>query len=586
MLRGFRWQFLVLVMALILFGASLANRLSMQSALSTPSADIPTDTAPTTPPTTIPTPLPTAAVVSEPLAQPAAIPTFREAVIGKITRLNPILTTPESIEHDITSLIFEGLTRINAYGEPVPALAQNWLISSDGLEYIVRLRTDVLWQDGLPFTAADVIYTVGLLQSPDYPGDPALGAFWRTVEVQLLDSDLIRFRLTQSLGRFLDMLQIGILPEHALRGTTAAQIISHPFNLSPIGTGPYQLEAIESSDSSSISGVSLRTAPTFRQRPEGQTGYAVERLRFQTYGSFDAALSALQAGQVDGLAARNMLETQILLAQPGVNPHTAIRPVVGAVIFNWANESTRFFREQRIRVALQTGLNRAPIIIRHLSGLAVPANSPLVPGSWAYLDDLPWPVPDTATARTLLEAALSPRPGSNSTPLPSGPLSFTLLTPDDPALVGVAQEITAQWSQMNVNATVVPANATDYRARLESGDFGAALVELSLEGSADPDIYQFWDADQYPDGKNYGGIDDRRTAEELERARREPSGINRIVRYQEFQRDFTTRAIALPLYYPLYVYATSSTIRGVQLGYIAMPSSRFLNIRDWTVMAG
>lgn len=584
MLRGFRWQFLVLVMALILFGASLANRLAMQPVAPTPPPATPTDAASTTTPTEIPTPLPT--VAGEPFALPAVIPTFREALIGQITRLNPILTTPESVEHDLTSLIFEGLTRINAYGEPVPALAQNWLISSDGLEYIVRLRTDVLWQDGLPFSAADVIYTVGLLQAPDFPGDPALGAFWRTVEVQLLDSDLIRFRLTQSLGRFLDMLQIGILPEHALRGTTAAQIAAHPFNLSPIGTGPYQLEAVESSDSSSITGVSLRVAPTFRQRPEGQSGYAVERLRFQVYGSFDAALGALQAGQIDGLAARNTLETQVMLTQQGINPHTAIRPVVGAVIFNWANDSTPFFREQRVRVALQTGLDRAPIIIRHLSGLAVTANSPLAPGSWAYLDDLSWPMTDIATARTLLEAALTPRPGSNSTPPPSGPLSFTLLTPDDPALVGVAQEIAAQWSQMNVNATVIPASATDYQVRLENGDFGAALVELSLEGSADPDIYQFWDADQYPDGKNYGGIDDRRTAEELERARREPSGINRIMRYEEFQRDFVTRAIALPLYYPLYVYATAPTVGGVQLGYVAVPSSRFLNIRDWTVMAG
>jgi peptide/nickel transport system substrate-binding protein len=522
----------------------------------------------------------------EPLAQPAIIPTFREALIGQITRLNPILTTPESVEHDITSMVFEGLTRINAYGEPVPALAQNWLISSDGLEYIVRLRTDVLWQDGLPFSAADVIYTVGLLQSPDFPGDPALGAFWRTVEVQLLDTDLIRFRLTQSLGRFLDMLQIGILPEHALRGTTAGQIAAHPFNLSPIGTGPYQLEAIESSDSSSITGVSLRVAPTFRQRPEGQSGYTVERLRFQVYGSFDAALSALQSGQVDGLAGRNTKETQALLAQQGINLHTAIRPIVGVVIFNWASDNTRFFREQRVRVALQTGLDRSPIIIRHLSGLAVTANSPLAPGSWAYLHDLSWPTPDIAAARTLLEAALTPRPGGDATPPPTGPLSFTLLTPDDPALVGVAQEIAAQWSQMNVNAIVAPANATDYQARLESGDFGAALVELSLEGSADPDIYQFWDADQYPDGKNYGGIDDRRTAEELERARREPSGINRIMRYHEFQRDFVARAIALPLYYPLYVYATSRAVGSVQLGYVAVPSSRFLNIRDWTVMAG
>ncbi len=68
----------------------------------------------------------------------------------------------------------------------------------------------MLWQDGVPFTAADVIYTMSLLRSPDFPGDPELGAFWRTVETEQLGDNLIRFRLAQPLGNFLDRLQIGI----------------------------------------------------------------------------------------------------------------------------------------------------------------------------------------------------------------------------------------------------------------------------------------------------------------------------------------------------------------------------------------
>jgi hypothetical protein len=106
-----------------------------------------------------------------------------------------------------------------------------------------------------------------------------------------------------------------------------------------------------------------------------------------------------------------------------------------------------------------------------------------------------------------------------------------------------------------------------------------------MGGSADPDVYQFWDADQYPDGKNYGGVDDIRIAEELERARSDPSGINRIIRYQVFQRDFIARAIAIPLYYPLYTYITAAQVDGVQLGFVASPSSRFYTIGDWTLSA-
>src|SRR5690606_13016599 len=167
-------------------------------------------------------------------------------------------------ESDITALIFEGLTRMNAYGEPEPNLAQSWVISSDGLEYIVTLRSDVLWQDGVPFTAADVDFTMSILRAPDFPGDPQLGTFWRTVEAEVLGDHLVRFRLTQPLGSFLDKLRIGILPAHALLGTSAAQLVGHPFNLSPIGTGPYQLEALRTNSGDRIAQIDLRAAPVYQ----------------------------------------------------------------------------------------------------------------------------------------------------------------------------------------------------------------------------------------------------------------------------------------------------------------------------------
>src|SRR4051812_36153837 len=238
MLRGYRWQLLALLLSAVLFAVSLSLRSSDQPTPSVP----PTITAAATnanatatpdniviPPTAIPD------VQAAPTVAPASINgSYREALVGKIQRLNPLLTQLNPVDRDITSLIFEGLTKTDSYGEPVPDLAERWLISSDGLEYVMFLRQDVLWQDGVQFNAADVMYTMSLLRSPDFPGDPALGSFWRTVETEQLGDYLIRFTLAQPLGNFLDRLQIGILPEHALSGTTAAQIAAHPFNLTPI----------------------------------------------------------------------------------------------------------------------------------------------------------------------------------------------------------------------------------------------------------------------------------------------------------------------------------------------------------------
>lgn len=529
-------------------------------------------------------------------APSGGIVTFREGLVGGLQRLNPLIAALNPVDQDMTSLIFEGLTRANLYGEPEPALARAWVVSSDGLEYVFTLRDDIRWQDGVPFTSLDVAYTMSLLRAPDYPGPANVREFWRTVETEILGEHLVRFRLTQPLGTFLDQLQIGILPEHALRGTGAAQLAAHPFNLTPIGTGPYQLERIAIDPSGVPTQIDLRVAPIYRQRISADDTYQIDRLSFVLFADFDAALRALGNGEIDGLAARTQVERQRLadLANSGapVDLHTQIAPVLGAIIFNWQREETRFFREQRVRVALQIGLDRSSVIERNLVNMAVEASSPLLPSSWAYLPDLPWPAFDPVAARAQLDAVnLRLEGADDATPVPEGEatppastalFAFRLLVPDEPALVQLAQEIAAQWSQLNLAVTVEAVNLETYRTRLQTGDFDAALVEYALIGSADPDVYNFWHQGQFvPDGDNYGGADDRRISELLEAARRDPNGINRIESYREFQREFVERAIAIPLYYPLFTYATGRDFAGIQLGALGKPADRLAGLAGW-----
>lgn len=599
MLRGFRWQLIALLLAAALFVIGLVVRSSDAP------APAPTATA------TIggeeagiaalpsPTPNPTSPPLQVTLTTDGG--TYREALIGTVQRLNPLFANLNPVDRDITALIFEGLTKTDAFGEPIPALAQSWVISADGLEYIFTLRQDVLWQDGIPFTAADVAYTMSVLRSPTFPGNSELGAFWRTVETDQLGDYLIRFRLTQPLGTFLDRLTIGILPEHALRGTTADALATHPFNLAPIGTGAYQLDSIHA-DSQRITGVELRLAPVYRQRPEGQTGvYALDRVSFTLYDSFQSAYDALAGGAVEGLAARDWNERaplfQLTLNQTNLIANNSIEPTLGAIIFNWVADDSRFLREQRVRVALDTGLDRSSVLDRSMSNAAIRADSPMILGSWAYSPEVAPPAYDPTTARALLQQAFerlerlngSAESTAEATAAPEGTVesaalfTFSILTPDDPALVRLTNEIATQWSQLGLNISIDAVDHATYDERLRAHDFDAALVEYALGDSADPDVYAFWHQGQYPDGLNYGGADDRRISELLERGRREPYGINRLQDYRAFQNIFVERAIAIPLYYPVYTFVTRSNVTGVQLGYLGTPADRFRNIADWNV---
>src|SRR5258706_5722509 len=154
MLKGYRGPALALMAAIILLVLVISTRPTEPSpSVSSTPPSLPTNT-----------PLPTLAPVSTIPFQRLDTASLHEAFVGCIKKLNPLLAGYNQADLDVSSLIFEGLTTTNEYGAAVPDLASSWTISNDGLVYAVKLRSDVLWQDGVPFTSADVLFTVGLMQ--------------------------------------------------------------------------------------------------------------------------------------------------------------------------------------------------------------------------------------------------------------------------------------------------------------------------------------------------------------------------------------------------------------------------------------
>ncbi len=621
MLKGLRWPLLALVFAGSLLILAVLTRPD-QSADTDPTPAVAAATEPATPtpaPAVEPPSNSTPAVEVQPLPpDESPLPPENilvEALIGEIRKLNPLLATNNPVDRDITSLIFEGLTSTNDYGEIIPDLAKSWTVSPDGLEYIFVLRDDVLWQDGIPFTAEDVALTMNIMADPLFPGAVSLNEFWRTVEVDVLDTSMIRFRLTQPLASFPDQLRIGIIPAHVFEGMPIDQLERHPFNLAPIGTGPYQVETLTAS-AGQIDGIQLRVAPVYRQRPEGTEGYQLDRIVFRTYPTAEAALDAYRRGEVNSISTIPY-NLQVAADQiPGLSLYTAVEPHVGVLIYNW-ERNARYVRNPRARLALAHAIDRVTLVTKYLSGRAIPADSPLLPGSWAYEPGISWPVYDPDLAKALLETAMTsaaptetapsaeeettveatetPAEGEATpeTPAEAAPTEeptsappedssrLTILVSDDPALVDLAKDIASGWKELGLPIRVKSVDAGTLHAQLEAGEFDIALVELSFEPSADPDPYVFWHQGQYGSGQNFGGMDDRRISEALEMARRDPTGVNRVIHYHEFQELFAERVPALVLYYPLYLYAADSRLEGIQLGFLSSSSDRFRHIQAW-----
>lgn len=583
MLRGCRWQFLLFLLAGLSLAASLVWRQSLGSSPDQGNdGPVPTSTVAVATADIVPT----ATDTIEPDGG-FGIPTFREGLVGSLTQLNPLLAAPGSLEAEVSGLIFEGLTGLNGLGEPVPNLAAGVTVTSGGLEYVVTLRDDALWQDGVPLTATDVKFTISLLQARDSPADPALARFWRTVEVDVLAAKVLRFRLSQPLGSFLDRLTLPILPWHALQGTTTARLLEHPFNRSPIGTGRWQLEALRLGENGEAGQVDLRLAPAWQGRGEGTNVPAGSRLRLELFRTFDEALRALAGGMIDGLAARTMQQQGAMLALADQRPlHLAFSTDqrVGMLIFNWQGEAGNFFRDQRVRLALASSMDREAVVGQTLGNRAVIANSPLWPGAWAWTEEPAWPEEDLDAARWLLQTARA-REDSDESGV-GGAVAFRVLTYEDAVLEAVLQAFAGQWARVGIEATIEALPQLAYRQALLDGDFDAALVEYSAGHSTDPDVYAFWHVGQYPGGLNFGGVDDRRLSELLERARREPWSVNRAALYREMQETFAERVIAIPLYHPVVIYATGPEVGGVQLDRTGISASRFESLEIWPARPG
>ena len=565
MFRGFRWQLVIFIFALLICAAAALFRASRVA-------------QPKPTPESKPVVQATASATAIPATFEPALPSvhrYREGLVGAVQRLNPLFAHLNSPDRDISSLIFEGLFAINDYGEPVPRLAAELIISSDGLDYVVRLRDDILWQDGIPFGEDDVMYTAALLSDRRYAEISPAGAFWASVETQRLDANLLRFRLAQPYSDFPAMLTFGILPEHALRGSDIDQLAGHPFNLSPIGTGPYQLAVIESSDGKTISSVKLALAPAFWQRPEAQSGYLLRELHFDFYPDLAAALAAFAAGNLDAVAA---IEAGGNEPPPNSQVYRQVESSLGILIFNW---QTQPFEERRVRQAMSLSLDAPALIQAHFGTSATYADSPYSPGSAIYLPQPFWTIHDLERALELMgaaetEAAADDVDDDSADEKPVA--AFRLLAPDRAPLPALAHDMAAAWGTLGLDFVIEPLDAADLLERLQAGQFDAAIITQRI--GAGMDLFRFWHPAQ-TDAGNYGAATDNEIAELLELARSETYGARRAQHYQRFQEAFAEQALAIPLFYPVYAYLAHERLEGIRLGYLSSPADRFRGLQQW-----
>jgi peptide/nickel transport system substrate-binding protein len=162
------------------------------------------------------------------------------------TLLNPYFAVGTK-DQDGSRIFYEPLASWDPDGNLSPVLAaeiptpQNAGLSKDGKTVVWKLKKDVQWHDGKPFTADDVVFNW------EYAADPATASAWiatyKDIKAEKVDSHTVRVTFSKPTPFWADAF-VGvrgmIIPKHVFEPFKGGKSREAPANLKPVGTGPYR----------------------------------------------------------------------------------------------------------------------------------------------------------------------------------------------------------------------------------------------------------------------------------------------------------------------------------------------------------
>ena len=151
------------------------------------------------------------------------------------------------ILEDIHSCVIEGLTTTDEDMNVLPLLASEVptlenggvsLTADGGMDVTWRIRPNIKWHDGVPFTSADVKFTVEALNDPAYNPESTYG-FDRIESVDTPDSLTAVVHYSEIYAPYATQFFRGAFPKHVLEGRDIDRAFD--YNRNPLGTGPYRV---------------------------------------------------------------------------------------------------------------------------------------------------------------------------------------------------------------------------------------------------------------------------------------------------------------------------------------------------------
>ncbi len=505
--------------------------------------------------------------------------TYTEGIIGSPQYINPVLAQANDADQDISELVFSGLMKYDSQGKLIPDLAEDYRIKEEGKVYEFDLRKNVAWHDGKLFTADDVIFTINILQDPDYRSPLIFN--WNGVDVEKIDDYAVRFTLKNPYAPFLNNTTIQILPRHIWENVLPTEFLLAEANLKPVGTGPYKFEKFEKSKRGTVKIIHLEAYDNYHLgRPY------IKNIIFKFYVNEENLIQAYNQRNIDGLGFLSAQNQDILKRVRKLEIHSLKLPRYFTVFFN--QSQSKALSEKPVRLALNYATNKQEIIDQVLNGQGTPVHSPIPKGVFGHSSETK--IYDFAIehANNLLEAAdwqKNEQTGIREKVIDEKvvPLEINLATTEWPELEKVAKLIQQQWLRLGVQVNLKILSIAEIQQEyIRPREYQALLFGEIL--GAEPDPFPFWHSSQKRDpGLNLALYQNKEADELLKDARQLSDPEKRKEKYEQFQRLVVEDVPAVFLYNPYYLYPLEKKVKGIEIENIPTPSKRFSAIENWYI---
>ena len=374
-----------------------------------------------------------------------------------------------------TSYIYEPLFFVNNInGKVTPWLGTNYTWQNNKT-LVVTVRSGVQWNDGKPFSAADVAFTFNYLKK--YPALDSQG-LWQVLSSVTASGNKVTFKFKNpNVPTFYSIASTVIVPKHIWSTITDPTKQMMP---NPVGTGPYMVGNFTPEQ------YTLKKNPTYWQADKVN----VQTLVFPVLGNNQTAALKLSSGQWDWatLFLPNVQKT-FVSKDPQYNKYWF---PAGGVVSLALNLTKAPFNDVQFRQVLAYGINKQEIAkqaedgyvnVASQTGLILPGQSkwldPSIPNKGVYSYNL------QKAKQMLAQAGYKTNSSGQLLDKSGKPISFSIEVPNGWSdWIQTAQIIQSNLKQLGISVNVATPQYGAYSSSLSTGQFDGAL--MGFGGQASP----------------------------------------------------------------------------------------------------